>query len=482
MLTVEEEKKKLLPELANSNPDGEVPRPDSPYFRRIPNDAIDSSNEALSTPNASLKAIPRALSDLGLGMPTIGGSLVDEGKVAIPNAINYLNGNPTRSTVDKIINPTEGQAKAINAKLDAARNIPLSPAPQEVVNGLRSIVSIPGVSKPISEISKPMQNIGESANTETNDQMMARLRADKDVQEAIAPFAQQRALQPKMNGSITQSDGGYASYTVTPGTENNPIHPNNLQALANRKEGQPVTYKNDFLNVEFPGNTSTSDIRNFTNSLQGSANLRVEEGKAALAHERLLAQMNGGRGPGPSMPTRPDISGMRPNEAKTVMAGYEAELRSYDNAQQNMTTGKYYDANNANNAEQNRINEDHNKSTGLRELANTDSEIAYRNAQIKAMKNPIDAINQLTAHEKAAARNDAMKAFQEIQKNPLNTDLNAADWLRDSPYSNLFPEYDYKKSPQTALEDLKKYPSVWKRYQESPFDKQQAILKQQRLR
>ena len=167
-------------------------------------------------------------------------------------------------------------------------------------------------------------------------------------------------------------------------SERNWGRPTNLQSLAGRKEGQSVNYSKGGLDVQFAGDTPTNEIQAFTGTHSSLADKREADNKVAAAELKALQAMNGGRGPGPDMPTMPDVSGMTVNRQKAAIGAYQAKQTAYDNWHQNANQAEQ----NSISREQNRIAGEGNKSTRLREMASTDSEISYRDAQTKALQNP----------------------------------------------------------------------------------------------
>lgn len=131
--------------------------------------------------------------------------------------------------------------------------------------------------------------------------------------------------------------------------------------LDSRQPGQRVNYSNGGLNVQFAGNTPTDEIQRFTGTHSALTSQRAKDDAAAQGKEMARAALNGGRGPGPERPVMPNIAGMRPREAATLMDGYKAALSSHDNWQNNVTQVKNYDANNENQKEQNRLTGEHYK-------------------------------------------------------------------------------------------------------------------------
>jgi len=371
----------------------------------------DYPNEALSTPNASLKAIPRTLSEMGLGMPTIGGSLVEKAKTKIPDIINTLNGNPTVKT-----NSTPSEPITLSNNLPPTTSL----AVPEKLSSLGMVQQGEG------KWTKSTADGTSGGYTSNNNQYSPESpEIQKIADNAINPSprttiigASQNVIESQpmtlLGNGIGRSQAELSKTLFTNNSDgmqaiSRPVRSqdNVTNTLENRDINQPVRYLNAGLNVDFPSGTPLAEIKAFTNTHRGLAEQKAIDDKIATTKATVLQSLNGGRGPVPEMPIQPNISGMAPREAATLMDAYKAKIASRDNWLQNATQGKNYDAqnanqatqnsinakhyatNDANSAEQNRITEENNKSTNLRSMANTDSEIAYRNAQIDSMKNPV---------------------------------------------------------------------------------------------
>jgi len=234
------------------------------------------------------------------------------------------------------------------------------------------------------------------------------------------------------------------------GSNKDPFDNNQTNTLALRSLGQPVKAKVGNLDITYDGNIPTNEIQDNVKEFKLQHHGTIEAKKENYA--RSLPGINSDSQT-TTAPQPPRTGGMSPNERSDAIDEYKAQLAHHSQS------------------ENNRISE-----------LSTKSENALRDAQIKAMKIPINPVEQLTAQQRTDARNDAFSAFQNEQKNNPGLTLNSSDWLRDSPYSDLFPEYSYKKSPDDVMNEFKKDPTVWQRFQKYSPEQQQALIKQQRLR
>jgi hypothetical protein len=254
--------------------------------------------------------------------------------------------------------------------------------------------------------------------------------------------------------------------------------------LASRQPEQSVRYSNGGLDITFAPGTSNQEITDFTGTHRGLVNARQEQEKINAAQATKLQAMNDGRGPGPAMPTLPNLSGMTVNRQEAAIKAYTAKQSAYDNWHQNVTQAENYRGQNANAAEQNAISREHYGVTGANDAlrAQTDATTKTQEMNLANSKdiNTQRALMNATP-EQSQAYHLGLKAQEPDIKTlrvPINPDIPALGEQDILVNATTGKQINYSQDNKMTFEQaLASHPAYQKKFATMTAEQQDEMRK-----